>query len=125
MHVDPGEMVFVRDIPEHAELIRKYQIDLSRPWTARGPEPTETAANWRRWMGEVEHPWYSLGMAGQFLTLGSIDNAAFYLERAIQTVPKHQQARLELAVIRLFRPRRGPSPNQRLLRSGPWRRRDR
>ena len=100
VHVDPGEMVFVRDIPEHAELIRTYQIDLSRPWSARGPEPTETMANWRRWMGWVENPWYSLGMAGQFLMLGSIDNSAFYLERALGTAPKHEKARLELAVIR-------------------------
>jgi tetratricopeptide (TPR) repeat protein len=81
VHLDPRDMVFVRDTPANAALIRKYRIDLSKPWAPRSPEPVETPQGWRRWIGSVNRPWYSYGMAQEFLLLDSFANAATYLER--------------------------------------------
>jgi tetratricopeptide (TPR) repeat protein len=99
VHVDPGEMVFVRDIPDHADLIRKHRIDLNRPWIPRQPLPVETVTGWRRWIGAIGRPWYSLGMAQQFLMLGSIDNAAVSLQRGLEDFPTHEKMRLTLSLI--------------------------
>jgi len=100
VHVDPREFVFVRDTPEHAELIRRYAIDPRLPWTPRGAEPDERVRGWRRWIGGVSRPWYSKGMAEVFLSLGSIDNAATYLVRALEIAPRDRTVRAALAQIR-------------------------
>jgi tetratricopeptide (TPR) repeat protein len=82
VHIDPRDLVYVRDIPEHAELIRRYRVEPDIPWRPRGPEPIEEATGWRRWIGAVEQPWYSYGMAQAFIEVESWANAATYLERA-------------------------------------------
>src|SRR5439155_13441483 len=89
VHVDPRELVFVRDVPEHEEIIRRYRIDPKAPWTPRGPEPDERPTGWRVAFGSVEEPWYCLAMARNFLALGSADNAARFLRLGLERFPGH------------------------------------
>ena len=97
VHVDARDMVFVRDVPRHAELIRKYRIDPARPWTPRAPEPEETPKGWRQWIGTPPVPWHSVGMAQALLALGSEANSAAYLRRAAAAAPDNAGAQLALA----------------------------
>jgi cytochrome c-type biogenesis protein CcmH/NrfG len=113
VHLDDRELVFVRDIPEHADLIRRHRIDPLAPWSPRGPEPNEAPAGWRRWIAAAEIPWYSLGMAKTFLLLGAVDNAAVYLERALAQFPAHSETRLLSATI--YRSRHRIDEADRLL----------
>ncbi len=99
VHLDARNLVFVRNLPEHGELIARYRIDPAQPWTARGPEPSETPRGWRRWIGSVQRPWYSFGMAKSFLTVGGVDNAERYLRQAVARSPRDRAMRLMLAAI--------------------------
>ena len=96
VHLDPRDVVFVRDIPEHASLIAKYRIDPKAPWVPRAPEPDERPSGWRRWIGSVPRPWYSFGMAETFLALGGDANAARYLERALPLLAHDPRLRVRL-----------------------------
>ncbi len=105
VHIDARDLVYVRDLPEHADLIKAYAIDPHKTWVPRGPEPEERPAGWRRALGAPGRPWYSLGMARSFLLIGSPDNAAAYLARALQAAPDHREARMLLAQIETSRGR--------------------
>jgi Flp pilus assembly protein TadD len=97
VHLDARELVFVRDIPEHAELIRRFRIDPRAPWVARGPQPEERPTGWWRRFGAVGRPWHSLGMAQSLLHVGAVDAALAYLEKAHREFPDHREVRLALA----------------------------
>lgn len=105
VHVDWRDMVFVRNIPEHADVIRKHRVDAWRPWQPRGPEPEELPSGWRRAIGAVGWPWHSMGMANSFLLLNSADNAARYLERGVSRFPADEAMRRTLATLRQLRGR--------------------
>lgn len=113
VHLDNREVVFVRDAPEHAELIRRFRIDARQPWTPRRPEPDETPSAWWRRLGTVGLPWHSLGMAKAFLLLGGVDNAQRYLERGHERFPENPEIRLTLAQV--YRSRGRDSDADRLL----------
>lgn len=100
VHLDPRDLVFVRDIPEHTELIRRYRIDPFRPWVPREPEPDEIPSGWRRWIGSVEQPWYSYSMAKNFLALGSASNAVRFLELGLSRFPDHDEMKQLLEKVR-------------------------
>jgi len=99
VHLDAREVVFVRDVPEHADLIARYRIDPKVPWRPRGPEPVELPTGWRRAIGGVGRPWYSLGLAKSLLHVGAVDAALPYLERAHRDFPAQREARLALAQV--------------------------
>lgn len=96
VYLDSRDVVFVRNIPEHAALIARYRIDLKTPWVPRRPEPEEQPAGWRRWIGSVARPWYLFGMAETFLALGSPANAAHYLDRALPFLSGDPRLRLRM-----------------------------
>ncbi len=99
VHLDSRELVFLRDLPEHAEVIRRYRIDPGAGFTPRGPEPDEMPAGWRRWFGSVGRPWYSLGIARSLLLVGAVESAMPYLERAHHRFPEDREVRLVLAQV--------------------------
>lgn len=105
VHVDSREIVFVRDIREHTDLIRRLRIDPKAPWSARTPDPVETPTGWRRLIGSVGRPWHTLGMAKNLLAVGAIDAATGYLDRAIARFPEDRESRLTLAVVDTLRNR--------------------
>ncbi|MBK8915448.1 MAG: tetratricopeptide repeat protein [Phycisphaerales bacterium] len=100
VHVDPLKAVYIRNIPEHEELISRWRIDPLKAFEPRGPEPDDRPTAWRRALGDRTPPRYALGMALAFLHLGGIDNAERYLQRAVDAVPWHGQSRVTLARIR-------------------------
>jgi hypothetical protein len=99
VYLDHRELVFVRNIPEHAALIRRWRIDPEAPFEPRGPEPEERAQGWRQWIGARGQPWYSEGMAEAFLALGAIDNAARFLQKGLARFPGDLEMRVTLAEI--------------------------
>lgn len=105
VHIDPRKAVFVRNIPEHADLIAKYGIDPQAPYVAREPEPSDEPSLWGRLLGERVAPRYSLGMAAVFLQLGGVANAQTYLQRAVEQRPDWEEARLLLGYLRRFQGR--------------------
>lgn len=113
VHIDDRELVFVRDIAEHKELIGRYRIDPTAPWTPRAPEPVEALSGFRLRIGSAGRPWHSLGMARTFLLLGSVDNAAAYLERGLARFPRDWEVRAMLAQV--YRSRHRNAEADRLL----------
>ncbi|TWT43804.1 hypothetical protein RAS1_02040 [Phycisphaerae bacterium RAS1] len=101
VHLDPRDLIFVRDIPEHAELIARNRIEPSAPWTPRTVEPDERPTGWRRWLGSVELPWHDLELAQNFIWLDSLRNAAVLLTRCVERFPENEQAEQLLRCIRL------------------------
>jgi hypothetical protein len=99
VYLDHRELLFVRNIPEHAALIRRWRIDPEAPFEPRGPEPEERPQGWRRWMGSRGRPWYSEGMAEAFLSLGAVDNAARFLQDGLKRFPHDLEMRVTLAEI--------------------------
>ncbi len=99
VYLDDIQTIWVRDIPEHADLITRHRIDPAKAWIPKGVEPSESIGGWRSAIGARAFPWYSMGMARQFLALGAAENAGAYLERAHQTAPWYPDARLMLAQI--------------------------
>lgn len=97
VYLDDLQSIWVRDIPEHSELIDAHRIDLNKPWTPPAAEPSEEISAWRRAIGARPFPWYSMGMARQFLALGAVENAATYLTKAHAVAPWYPDARLMLA----------------------------
>lgn len=97
VYLDDIQSVWVRDIPEHADLIAQHRIDPKQAWIPTGPEPSEQLSALRNALGGLNYPWYSMGMARQFLALESPVNAHAYLERAHQNAPWYPDARLMLA----------------------------
>ena len=63
VHLDPRNVVYVRDIPGHAASIRRYRVDLDKPWTSREPHRDAALTGWRRWFGTVGRPWFSFETA--------------------------------------------------------------
>lgn len=105
VHLDARHLLYVRDIPAHADLIARYRIDPSAPWTPRTPEPEERLTGWRTWIGAVGRPRYALGMARTFLTFAAVDNAMIYLKQAIEQVPTDGESRAMLAALLRYRSR--------------------
>ena len=97
VYLDHRELLFVRNIPEHAALIRRWRIDPEAPFEPRGPEPDERPQGWRRWLGTRAQPWYAQGMAEAFLALGAIDNAARVLQKGLERFPADLEMRVTLA----------------------------
>lgn len=124
VHLDPRDLVFVRDIPEHAELIARWRIELSAPWTPRGPEPDERPAGWRQRLGWVEASWHDFEMALNFLWLDSLPNAMRYLQRAVERFPDDRRAAALLSCLRLVESAGGgapdPAPSAVLPRDIAW-----
>lgn len=114
---DPRNVILVRDIPEHQKLIHDYRIDPAQPWTPRAPEPDERPTGWRALLGAAETPWYSYEMALSLLSVGVVDGATPYLERAQERFPKHDPSRALL--IALHRMRGRESQAEALLARGP------
>ncbi|TWT42308.1 Tetratricopeptide repeat protein [Phycisphaerae bacterium RAS1] len=115
--VDPRNVILVRDIPEHEELIRKHRIDPRQPWTPRGPEPDERPTGWRAAIGAAETPWHTYEMALSLLSIGSADNAVPYLEKALERFPGHAPSRAMLAALHRLRGREREA--EALLARGP------
>jgi hypothetical protein len=90
VHIDSQDLVYVRDIPEHADLIRRYRIDPRQPWDTRGLDEQDTPSGWRRYVGSVEEPWYDFGMARNLLLVGGVANASWFVDRGLARSPNHQ-----------------------------------
>ncbi|TWT41765.1 Tetratricopeptide repeat protein [Phycisphaerae bacterium RAS1] len=97
VYVDHRELILVRDIPQHTDLIRRCRIDPSQPWQPRAPEPDAPPAGWRRAIGAIERPWYALGLAETWLLLGSPENAAAAVQRGLERFPRDRELGLLLA----------------------------
>lgn len=106
VYVDHRDCVFVREVAEHQALIGKYKIELAREWKREGAEPEERLPAWKAAYGGRGRPWYSMGMAQSFFALGSLENAAVYLRRALEHYPGHERAMAELAAVDAFLGRR-------------------
>jgi hypothetical protein len=115
VHLDGGRLVFVREMPLHAELIKRYRIDPRKPWRAADDEPGELPVGWRTWFGTASRPWHSLGMVETFLMLGGLDNATAYLERGLEKFPDHPRLRMGLAAVRQVQ---GRGEESEALRNG-------
>lgn len=100
VHIDERGVLFLRTIPEHAPIIEQFRIDPRLPYVPREKEPSDAAGQFPRTLGGVGTPWFTLGMAKNFLALGSVANAAVYLERAAADHPDHRRTRLLLSMIR-------------------------
>lgn len=118
--LDHHDAVFVRNVAANSGVIEKYRVDLSRPWTPRGPEPYEAVEGWKAAIGGRGRPWYSLGMAEAFLAMRSWGNAKMYLERAAAGFPWSERARAELSAVDRFLGDEGEG--ERLVRGlrGVW-----
>jgi Flp pilus assembly protein TadD len=103
VYLDDLHTLWVKHIPEHADLIARYRIDPKTPWTPRSAEPDERLPGWRRALGARPRPWFSMGMVQQFMALRAPDNAAAYLERALAVREDDPQARLLMAQIERLR----------------------
>lgn len=99
VHLDERGVLFVRDIPEHAELIAKHRINPAQPFVPRAPDPDETTATLPAWLGGVSMPWHSFGLAKNFLAIGAPANARTYLERAVDRFPRERAPRVLLSVL--------------------------
>lgn len=102
VYLDDMHTLWIRDIPEHAELIAAHHIDRTAPLEPREDAPDESLAGWRRAIGARPRPWFSMGMVRQFMALGAPDNARRHLERAIQVSPHDRNARIMLAQFERF-----------------------
>ncbi len=100
VHIDERGVLFLRAIPEHASIIEQSRIDPRVPYVPREPEPSDAAGHFPRALGGVGTPWFTFGMAKNFLALGSVNNAAVYLDRAVADHPDHRRARLLLSIVR-------------------------
>lgn len=103
VYLDHRNLVFVRDIPQHAALISVHRIDPAKsflPRTGSGAEPVERVDAWKRLIGGSARPWYTFGMAQSFLAIGSRTNAERYLQGALTRFPDHPRAIAELAAIK-------------------------
>src|SRR6266446_4101697 len=97
VHLDERNVIFVRDIPQHADLIRQFRIDPAKPWKMGDATPDEAPSAWRRALGGVNRPWSSLGMTRAFLMLGAMDNAERFLRKALAACPQDGETRLSLS----------------------------
>jgi Flp pilus assembly protein TadD len=98
VHVDARTVVFVREIPEHAELIRWRRPDLTKVWLDGMEEEAEDAPPKGMWraLGAVGRPFKCEGMAEVFLALGAPQRAVPWLERAHQNYPDRERTRAVL-----------------------------
>jgi tetratricopeptide (TPR) repeat protein len=99
VYLDHRNMVFVRDIPDHASLIASYRIDPAKPWTGPLESAEERVEPWKAAIGGPGRPWFSLGMAESFLAIGSFENAARFLEAGVAKFPRHERLRATLAAV--------------------------
>jgi tetratricopeptide (TPR) repeat protein len=88
----------VREIPEHAELIRWRRPDLTKVWLDGMEEEAEDAPPKGMWraLGAVGRPFKCEGMAEVFLALGAPQRAVPWLERAHQNYPDRERTRAVL-----------------------------
>lgn len=99
VYLDGHNVVFARDIPEHAALLREHRIDLTQPWGPPQVMPDESVRGWRRWIGAVALPTHAIETAKTLLTLESPANAARWLEAGLARFPEHAGMRWALALI--------------------------
>lgn len=99
VYIDHRELIFVRDISAHADLIRRCRIDSSQPWQPRVPEPDAPPKGWRRMIGAVDRPWFAPGLVEAWLALNAPENAAAAAQRGLQRFPGDRELSLLLAGI--------------------------
>lgn len=113
VHLDARNLVYLRDVPAHRDLIARHRLDPQKPFTPHGGEPDESRIGLAKWIGGVGRPWYSVGMARTFLTFGAVENAETYLHRALEKYPDDIDARSLMAAVQIIRGR--PTEAERLL----------
>ncbi|TWT43902.1 tetratricopeptide repeat protein [Phycisphaerae bacterium RAS1] len=87
VYLDPRDAIFVRDIPPHAELIRRSRIDFAAGWQPAAMED-ERPTGWRRWFGSVERPWRHVGLGRGLVALGAPALALSPLDTAAARFPR-------------------------------------
>jgi Flp pilus assembly protein TadD len=100
VHADHRNVVFVRVMPEHAELIARHRLRLGVPW--QGAMADESAPGWKRAIGGVSRPWFSAGMGETMLALGAVDRAKEFFALALERFPGHQRSLAMLAALERF-----------------------
>jgi tetratricopeptide (TPR) repeat protein len=84
VYLDGRNVIFVRDTPQHAALVRAHRIDLDRPW-GPSPAPADEAV--------------ASETAKTLLVLESPANAARWLEAGLARSPEDTGMRWALALI--------------------------
>ena len=100
VHLDHRNIVCVRDIPAHRDLIASKKIDLSKSWTPRELEPDDGPRSAvARALGAVSRPYYAEGISEVFISLNAHPQAISYLDRAVRQYPNRERPRAVLAPI--------------------------
>ena len=100
VHLDHRNIICVRDIPAHRELIASKKIDLSKSWTPRDAEPDDgPRPSIARALGAASRPYYAEGIAEVFISLHAHPLAIPYLDRAARQYPARVRPRAVLAPI--------------------------
>ncbi len=100
VYLDHHDVVFVRDTQANSVVIARHRIDVQKPWIGAAPE--QKPEGWKRALGGPGRPWYTMGMAGAFVSLSAWENAAEFLNRTLAEYPGYPRARAELAAIDRF-----------------------
>lgn len=114
VYVDARNMVFVRDVPDHAELLARHRVDFAQVAAAIG-ETDQPPSGWRRWIGSVEIPWRAIGVADTMLALGATVPAEATLRAAAARFPSDMDLGLRRAALLELR---GRGEEARALLSG-------
>lgn len=99
VHLDERNLIYVRNILQHASVIERHRVNPARNWMPQAGDPDESPRGLYKLIGGVSRPWYSLGMARSLLLIGSVDHAEQYLRRALASCPQDGETRLTLAQV--------------------------
>jgi tetratricopeptide (TPR) repeat protein len=122
VHLDWRDFVFVRVTPSNAALIAAHAIDLGQRVEPPPAPPTgESPDAWKRALGAPSRPSYYLAVAEAYFQVGSLGNAARFLDAALQRAPHDRHAVATLLAIERFRHQPGAEQLAAQLTPGsPW-----
>jgi tetratricopeptide (TPR) repeat protein len=95
VYLDHRNVVFVRDIPEHAEVIRSSRIDLAMSPLPDGEDSPPSGLV--RLLGAAGRPHFQEGISEVLIVLGAWQRAVPYLEKAHSLYPDRARPRIVLA----------------------------
>jgi tetratricopeptide (TPR) repeat protein len=101
VYLDARNVIFVRQIPQHAALIAAARIDPITLTIHDSVIRDDVPTGLRRALGGIAHPWNSRGLADAFLALRAADNAGRALQQVLGLRPSDRLARLQLAQVRM------------------------
>lgn len=97
VYFDHRNAVFVRRIPEHADLIAKGKVDPSAPWAPPAVDPCAPPPGWLRAFGAVDSAWYAVGLCDMYLRFDQLANATAVAEWGRRAHPGNVRLGINLA----------------------------